>query len=227
MKRVGRLLALGTLLTLGAASVATSRARAEPVATSPAHGKALDTLLANLAKSPGLFAKFHEERSIALLVAPLKSDGTLHFARKHGLARHTLSPSKQSVLLADDTLSFWDGKRTETVQLRSAPGLRAFADGFRMILGADRKGLEKNFRLRLEGAPEAAWTLQLAPIDAQLAKMVRGIEVTGQGIVLQKLVVRETNGDTTTTTFHDVDTAKTYTPDEAARVFRLPTSSTP
>ena len=124
----------------------------------------LDVLFAAFSKSPGLSAKFHEEKQIALLVAPLKSDGTVHFDRKRGLARHTLSPSKRSVLLEGGTLTVWDGTRTEIIHLSSQPSLRAFAEAFAMLLAADRAGLERAFQLEFMGDPRASWRLRLAPL---------------------------------------------------------------
>jgi hypothetical protein len=182
----------------------------------------LDVLFTAFAKSPGLFAKFHEEKQIALLVAPLKSDGTVHFDRAKGLARHTLTPSKKSILLSGGTLTVWDGSKTEVISLSSQPGLRAFAEAFTMFLAADRAGLERAFKLDFTGDPNASWKLKLAPASPELKKIVTELEVAGQGIVLSTLRVTEASGDVGTTTFSEVDAAKQYTPTEAATVFRVP-----
>ena len=104
-------------LALAAASTLRD-ARADAPAT-------LDVLFTSMARSPGLFARFHEEKQIALLVTPLQNDGTIHFERQHGLARHTLSPRKQSLLLSRGTLSMWDGQKTETLSLQGSPSLRS------------------------------------------------------------------------------------------------------
>ena len=191
-------------------------------ATTHAAPSPLDVLFATVAKSPGLVARFHEEKQIALLVAPLKSDGTVHFDRAKGLARHTLTPSKRSILLAGGTLTIWDGTKAETIALSSQPGLRAFAEAFTMFLAADRAGLEKTFKLDFTGDPQASWKLKLVPLSPQLKKMVTEMEVAGQGIVLSTLRVVEASGDIGVTTFSDVDTSKQYTPAEAAATFRAP-----
>jgi hypothetical protein len=190
-----------------------------------ASNAALDALFVALAKSPGLFARFREDKQIALLVAPLKSEGTVHFDRSKGLARHTLAPSKRSILLGNGTLTVWDGTKTEVIQLSSQPALRAFADSFSMFLAADRKGLERVFRLDLTGDPrdpQAKWRLRLTPLAPQLQKIVKELEVEGQGIALSTLRVSEASGDVSTTTFYDVDTSKKYSAAEAASVFRVP-----
>ena len=187
----------------------------------------LDVLFAQLAKSPGLFARFHEEKQIALLVAPLKSDGTVHFDRAKGLARHTLTPSKRSILLNAGTLTVWDGTKTEVIPLSSQPSLRAFAEAFTMFLAADRVGLEKTFKLDFTGDPQASWRMKLAPVSPDLKKLVTELEVAGQGTALSTLRVTEASGDVGTTTFSDVDTAKQYTPAEQAAIFSVPPPASP
>jgi hypothetical protein len=188
----------------------------------------LDALFVAFGKSPGLVAKFREERQIALLVAPLKSEGTVHFERSKGLARHTTAPKKSSLLLNGGTLTVWDGSKTEVIQLTGQPALRAFADSFSMFLAADRQGLEKVFRLELTTSPsdvrdaKEKWKLRLVPLAPQLQKMIKELEVVGQGVVLSTLRVMEASGDVSTTTFYDVDANKKYTASEAAAVFRVP-----
>ena len=216
-------LAAVSLMVAPALAVATlalpTNARAAPPASPSAP---LDVLFSAVAKSPGLFARFHEEKQIALLIAPLKSDGTVHFDRQKGLARHTLTPSKKSILLSGGTLTVWDGTKTEVIALSSQPGLRAFAEAFTMFLAADRAGLEKTFKLDFTGDPHAAWKLKLTPLSPQMKKMVTELEVTGQATTLTVLRVVEASGDIGTTTFSDVDSSKQYTPAEAAQVFKVP-----
>jgi hypothetical protein len=174
-----------------------------------------------MARSPGLFARFHEEKQIALLVLPLKSDGTLHFDKRHGLAKHTLSPRKQSVLLSGTALTMWDGTRTETVPLQSSAPLRALAQAFSLMLAADRPALEKSFSLAFH-ADGRAWQLALVPTDPELKKLVTEIDVTGDIATPKTLLVHEASGDTGTTTLEDVDLGKRYTEREALLVFKAP-----
>lgn len=212
---------------LAAVLVCTSAAHAEApapaaAALAPASSADLDTLFTAFGKSPGLVASFRETRRIALLSAPLKSEGSVHFERAHGLAKHTRSPSPKSVLLTASSLSVWDGKKVDVVSLASAPALKVFADSFRMFLAADRAGLEKNFEMRFAGDPSAKWQLTLVPRDASLKKAVTSIELAGSKIELSTLVVKEANGDLTSTEFTAVNTAKKYSEAEAQDVFRVP-----
>ena len=181
-----------------------------------------EALFTDLARVSGVQAKFHEEKQIALLKAPLKSDGTLHFLRGRGLARHTLMPQKQSLLVTDRSIVFWDGKKTETIGLNSSSSLRSFAEAFSLLLAGDRRGLEKNFSIASEGDAKKAWTLRLTPKEESLKKIVALIEVRGDGRKIASLVVKESTGDVSTSTFSDVDLDHRYDDKEADAVFRTP-----
>lgn len=194
-------------------------AHADPPAAS---ANTLDGLLARCAKSPGLLAQFTEEKQIALLAAPIRSEGTVHFAPTRGLARHVTKPSPQSVLVTDRELAFWDGRQVKRMSLASSPTLETFARAFAMILTANRAELEKSFALDFQPSGTDGYTLKLVPTGAELKKMLAGITITGRGLTVESLVVREANGDVSTTRFTSVDPQKTYTAAEADRLFRVP-----
>jgi len=194
-----------------------------PVENRPAQIADLDALLAGCAKMPGLLARFSEEKQIALLAVPLRAGGTLHFARGRGLVRHTIEPAKQSVLVTDKELVFWDGKATRRVSLASSVTVETFARAFSLILAADRPALEKSFTLSFHPEGQSGgWSLKLAPKGAELKGVISSIEIEGRGLVLSILKVREANGDVSTTRFFDVDTAKHYSDEDANRLFRVP-----
>ena len=67
-------------------------------------------LLERFRKVPGLYARFREEKRIALLVDPLVSEGTLHFVPPERLAKHVLQPAKSSVLIDGGVLRFRRGQ---------------------------------------------------------------------------------------------------------------------
>jgi hypothetical protein len=221
---------VGALVLFPLANTPQARAEAATADPSPRSIDSLDALFTMLARSPGFFARFHEEKQIALLVAPLKNEGTIHFDRARGLARHTTSPQKQSVLLSGSTLTLWDGTKTETVPLQSSAPLRALAQSFALLLAADRAGLEKNFALSFQ-APSSSqgkgqgWHLALVPLAADLKKLVTQVEVAGEGLTPKTLIVREASGDESTTTLTDVDMARHYSVREAAALFKAPPSA--
>jgi len=181
-----------------------------------------DLLFAELAKVSGVAGKFKDEKQIALLKAPLRSEGTIHFLRGRGLARHTLAPQKQSLLVTERSIVFWDGKKTETIGLGASSSLKSFAEAFSLLLAGDRRGLEKSFTIATDGDAKKAWSLKLTPKDEALKKMVTAIEVRGDARSILSLVVRESSGDVSTSTFTEVDLDHRYEDKEADAVFRVP-----
>lgn len=213
---------LGIAAALAMLVPCTSRADERPASAETRAVTDVDGLLAECAKMPGLAARFTEEKKIALLAVPLRSSGSVHFMRSRGLVRHTTEPSKQSVLVSDKEIVFWDGKSTKRISLASSETVEAFARVFSLILAADRAGLERHFSLDFRPREQGVWSLKLVPKGAALKGVIAAIEVDGRGSVLSTLTVREVNGDVSTTRFSDVDTAKRYSDDEARRVFQVP-----
>jgi hypothetical protein len=184
----------------------------------------LDALLARCATVPGIYARFTEERQIALLAVPLRSDGTLHFARGRGLVRHTLRSARasQSVLVTDKELVVWDGRSTRRLRLGSDGAVDAFVQSFSFVLAGNRPALEKSYALAFRAGNAGGWTLSLAPTGAELKKVITTIELSGRGLTIGTLRVREANGDVSTTRFTDVDVQKRYGDEEADRIFKVP-----
>lgn len=186
-----------------------------------ADGVTLDGLLAEFAAMPGLRAGFREEKRIALLEEPLVSEGTLHFAPPGRLARHVTAPSPSSVVIDGDRLLFGDAKGTRELDLAARPPVRAFVDAFVKLLAGDRPALERLFAAELTPREEGAWRLVLRPRASPLKDVFDRLEAEGTGVVLSRLGVFERSGDSTETTFHDVDATRAYAPDELARLFRV------
>ena len=193
-------------------------ARAEPARPSAP----VAVLLAELASMPGLEARFREEKRIALLEAPLVSEGTLHFAPPGRLARHTLTPFRASLVVADGSLRFGDETGAESLEVEANPTVRLFTEGFLAIFAGDRTALERMYTMRFQGLPAGDWELRLTPREPRLGRIVREIAVRGRGPVLSEMRVTEVSGDETVTTFTEVDTARRYTDAEMRRVFAIP-----
>ena len=141
-----------TALALLALAGAGISAQAAPAAART-NDDELTTLLARFAKSPGIFARFREEKHIAMLQAPLVNEGTIHFAPPGRLARHTTRPIASTLLIADNHVQFSDGTNGDSVDLGTNPVARAFVESFVMLLAGDRAGLERYFTLRFAPAP--------------------------------------------------------------------------
>jgi outer membrane lipoprotein-sorting protein len=181
----------------------------------------LDALLASLAAVPGVSARFREEKQIALLDAPLISEGTLHFAPPDRLAREQTQPERSRVVLAGTTMWIATDLEAQRIDLVSQPLVGAVVASFRALLAGDRAALASLYEIALTRDGEA-WTVVLAPRDTALRRAIERVEIRGRSAVVEALRVQDASGDTTTLRFHDVDTTRRFSPAELDALFRMP-----
>jgi hypothetical protein len=221
------LLTLATVLLLAAAATATPP---EPNATAGGSGAdaasfravSLEALIGRLASIPGLSARFSEEKRIAMLEAPLRSEGRIHFVPPDRLARHADSPVLSTLLLDGDRLEFGDPDGSETIDLGSNPVARAFADGLIRILAGDLPGLHRLYRVEFQPETEKPWQLRLEPRLDPVRRFLARLGLRGRGLRLEEFSVEEIGGDLTITRFQEVDMQRRFDQAELDRLFRHP-----
>jgi outer membrane lipoprotein-sorting protein len=217
---------LGTLVALAALAAPASStlvALAEE-AQAPAQASSqvlLDDLLARFAKVQSLKARFSEEKYMALLAAPLRSQGTLYYAKPKLLARHTENPQKSSLVLRGDKLTFGDAKRQESMELASQPAVRVLVDTFVSVLAGDGAALSKLAKLEVEALPDGAFQIRVTPKDPGVLKIVRSMSFAGKGAELSRMELLDANGDRTVTTFSELKLGDKLSDADVARVFRV------
>lgn len=195
-----------------------------PSAASAQPSVTLDSLLGQFAALPGLEARFVEEKRIALLAVPVRSEGRLFFVNPGRMMRHVTSPDPSHTLIADGELRMRSGGRTETLSIRTNPVLRGFVESFRAVLAGNRADLDRFYVAQLTTSADG-WELRLTPRDAALREFLRSITMRGQGVILRDMRMVEVSGDETRTEFFDVDTHRSFSPAEAQRIFCIPTGS--
>ena len=190
---------------------------------SPAHAAPpeLGAVLKQLSEIAALSLRFKEEKRMALLAAPLASEGVLHYQKPRLLARHTARPRKGSLLLKDDTLSFGNAKQAQSIALSSQPSLRVLVDTFVSVLGGDREALERVATVTLEPLTGDAYRIRVTPKDDKVKRLVQSMTFDGKGALLSRMELLDASGDTTVTTFHDVVLRKPFSEAERARLFRI------
>lgn len=195
---------------------------AAPQAAPVSQEAALDGLLARFAAMKGLSAKFREEKTMALLAAPLINEGELHFAAPGRLVRHTRSPVRSTVLIDGERLTFGDARGVEAISFAQNPVVGLFVASFVKIFAGDKAALQAMYKMSFEAGPSAdAWSLRLRPQVAPMDKIVDRIEVTGEGTVIKTMKVVEVGGDETLTTFAEVDVDRRFSAAELAELFRV------
>lgn len=153
-------------------------------AASPAWAFDLSELMSQLARQKSGEAGFVEQRFVRGVDGPLNSAGTLSFTAPDKLARKTVTPRPESMMVDGNTLTLSRAGRTRTLTLDSMPELQGMVDALRGTLMGDSKLLQQHFRTELAGSP-ANWTLDLKPLDERLASQVKSVRLSGrQGQVL-------------------------------------------
>jgi hypothetical protein len=154
----------------------------------------IDQLMRGLAQIRSDHSSFVEEKFIAMLDKPVESSGELFYTAPDHLEKRTSKPKPESMILDHGTLVIERGRQIHRVQSRDYPELAAFIDSIRGTLAGDRKALERNYRLSLDGTVEH-WTLQLLPLDENMHAAVKRIRIAGMRDAVRSIEITQADGD--------------------------------
>jgi outer membrane lipoprotein-sorting protein len=180
----------------------------------------LERLLGAFSSMPGLSAKFTEEKRMAMLAVPLVSEGEILFAPPDKLLRKITSPTPSVALLDGGHLTLESGGRRQEMDLGQNEVVEGFVDTFRHVLAGDQEALEATYHISFEST-EDGWQLTLRPRTRALRRFLRDMILEGEGPSLEKMTMNEANGDTSVTTFRDVNARRRFSAAERARLFRI------
>lgn len=218
-------LALAAALWLGLVATPARAQSGEPGSRDGATGDAaLATLMQRFASSGGVRARFRETKRLALLEAPLETEGLVVFAPPDRLVRHTTKPGSSSVVVDGRRVLIRDETGVQHLELGEDDVARQLVDNLSVLLRGDLAALRSRYSVRSH-FEDGAWRLELKPRSALLSRVVESIRVEGRGAALERMEVRETNGDSTVTLFFDVETGLSFEPGELERVFSAPDPS--
>jgi len=154
----------------------------------------IDQLMRDLAQTRSGRASFVEKKSIAMLDKPVESSGELFYSAPDHLEKRTLKPKAESMTVDAGTLIIEHGRQKYRLQLQDYPEVAAFIESIRGTLAGDRKALERNYRLSMDGTAEH-WTLQLLPTDEKMQAVVRRIRIAGVRDVVRSIEITQADGD--------------------------------
>ena len=154
----------------------------------------IDQLMRGLAQTRSDHAGFVEKKFIAMLDKPVESSGELFYTAPDRLEKRTLKPKPESMTVDAGTLVIERGRQVHRLQLQDHPELAAFIDSIRGTLAGDRKALERNYRMSLEGTAER-WTLQLLPLDEKMQAVVKRIRIAGARDAVRSVEITQADGD--------------------------------
>ncbi|MBU4097231.1 MAG: outer membrane lipoprotein carrier protein LolA, partial [Gammaproteobacteria bacterium] len=129
-----------------------------------------------------------------MLDKPVESSGELLYTAPDHLEKRTFKPKAESMTVDAGTLIIERGRQKHLLQLQDYPELAAFIDSIRGTLAGDRKALERNYRLSLEGTAER-WTLQLLPTDEKMQAAVKRIRIAGVRAAVRSIEITQADGD--------------------------------
>jgi outer membrane lipoprotein-sorting protein len=154
----------------------------------------IDQLMRGLAQIRSGHASFVEKKSISMLDKPVESSGELFYSAPDHLEKRTLKPKAEVMTVDGGTLVIERGRQKYRLQLQDYPEVGVFIDSIRGTLTGDRKALERNYRLSLDG-PAENWTLQLVPINEKMQAVVRHIGITGVRDTVGSIKITQADGD--------------------------------
>ena len=163
-------------------------------ASSQAAAWGLDQLMNELAQTRYSHARFTEKKSIAMLDQPVESSGELFYSAPDRLEKRTLKPRVETMLVEGGVLTIERGRKRYRLQLQDYPELAAFIDSIRGTLAGDRRALERNYRLSLDGNA-VQWSLLLLPIQPKMLAVVKQIRVKGMRDQVRSIDILQTDGD--------------------------------
>jgi outer membrane lipoprotein-sorting protein len=139
-------------------------------------------------------AHFAETDYLAILDQPVKSSGVLVYEAPGHLEKRTLKPRPESLVLDGDELTVHRGHRAYRMQVGADPQVAPYVDAIRDTLAGDEQALERVFKVDFTGTLED-WKLQLVPLDAQVARKLSRVQISGARDEIRSIEILEGNGD--------------------------------
>lgn len=154
----------------------------------------IEQLMTDLASHKGGRARFVEKRHMALLDKPVQASGEMVYSPPDRLEKRTLLPKPETLVLDKDMLSMERDKRKLTINLASRPEALAFVDSIRSTLSGNRRALEQNYTLNLQGE-SSQWVLTLVPSEPAIAALLQRITVSGGKNQVRHIEYLQVDGD--------------------------------
>jgi hypothetical protein len=183
--------ALGLLL-LAALSAAAAAANSNPPPRAGADD--LDTVMSLLAQRQHGRVEFVEQKFLSILNHPVESSGELLYDAPDRLEKRTLLPRAETLLLDGSVLTMERGGHRRVLDLHRYPQIQPFVESIRATLAGDRAALERVFHVEFAGGVRR-WSLTLAPLDRQLQRTIKQVQIDGSQDQLQRVEIRQTDGD--------------------------------
>ena len=157
---------------------------------------ATQALIAALGQAAPARTAFAEARFMRLLDRPLVVSGELAWLGGDQLQRRVAQPRAETATIANGEVTQQrEGKRARHFSLARAPQLQVLLDSFVALLSGDAGRLQQAFVIERQGEAAGAWTLDLTPRDARVARTIARISIDGYGGQSRCMRMQEVDGD--------------------------------
>ncbi|MFM9871232.1 outer membrane lipoprotein carrier protein LolA [Achromobacter xylosoxidans] len=171
----------------------------------------LDDLQRQLRATPVVRGHFVQQKFLRSLPQPLTSRGDFTLAAGRGLLWLLRSPIAQDLRISADGIAR-RGPDGAWQALPQHAGAGRENRLFLAVLAGDTRGLRENFDLTLTGSADA-WQLLLLPRSALLRQIFENIQING-GKLVDRIELREVQGDRSVLQMIDASAADALTPEE-------------
>ena len=157
-------------------------------------------LMHRLAQIPSSQSDFVEEKQIAALDRPLRSQGRLVYRQPAHLEKITTAPQPETLIVDGDQLTIRTGDGMPKIfSLANEPAIAGLVDGVRAALAGDQTTLQRLYHIEVQGSP-VEWRLDLSPRSAPLTQVLRSVTIDGAETAIRMIRIDQANGDTQTMT---------------------------
>lgn len=181
-----RSLCLSALLLVHAVAAANEQVTTEQL---------IEAVQSRLVLDEVVSGRFVQDKHIAVLPQPLRSEGRFSYDPQQGLEWETLSPIANRLTFNEQGISQTvDGQVVWEIDA-SQPAAVTISQVMSSVLAMDWKVLQDYFSLQGQVEGEG-WRLHLTPRDSALKQVVEAISIAGDSEV-ESLTLMEANGDRT------------------------------
>ncbi|MFT4247250.1 MAG: hypothetical protein QM581_04305 [Pseudomonas sp.] len=166
-----------------------------PPPAAAADGLDATAIVRALARPAPSATAFVELRGSALLRQPLRVSGEYRRPDADTLVREVRAPYRETTTIRGGQATIErEGKPAQRFELARVPELAGLQASFSALLAGDVAALQHQYRVQASGDPRA-WTLNLQPQDAALARRVRQVTLHGVGDELRCIETLPARGD--------------------------------
>ena len=171
-----------------------------------------------LTQAPVLRGEFEQSKQVQGFSKPLVSRGSFVVARERGVLWLTKTPfASQLRLTRDEIKATQNGAVAFRLDASKEPSVRVINGLMFALLNGDIGGLAEHFKI--EGSVDGkSWQLHLTPRSSALAKLMAGVDLSGEAQV-RSIRISEASGDTTAIRFSAQRTEPAQLTSDEARQF--------